>query len=189
MHQHAHKTGNGYTTSPVKIRFVEGTREWIERDSSSREDEKQREEVVRRGEGTEMAEGLNSITKVRGFPKLLFSSFNLLLLDPCRCFVSRKHIVSSPSLSAPIVLHSPSRAFTETSRFFNMQHATRWDNTRRGKRLSWNELLESISERRTGRGEGRRMENERNNGVGKGKKGRWQPHAFWDNVFPVDSQS
>lgn len=82
MHQHAHKTGNRYTTSPVKIRFVEGTREWIERGSSSREDEKQREEVVRRGEGTEMAEGLNSITKVRGFPKLLFSSFNLLLLLP-----------------------------------------------------------------------------------------------------------
>lgn len=47
---------------------------------ASREDEKQREEVVRRVEGTEMAEGLNSITKVRGFPNLLSSSFNLLLL-------------------------------------------------------------------------------------------------------------
>lgn len=43
-----------------------------------REDEKQREEVVSRAKRTEMAEGLNSITKVRGSQlfKLLFSPFN-----------------------------------------------------------------------------------------------------------------
>lgn len=79
-----------------------------------REDEKQREEVVSRAKRTEMAEGLNSITKVRGSQlfKLLFSPFNSLpltppFLDPCRCFVS-KHIVSSPLFEHTLIILTPS---------------------------------------------------------------------------------
>ena len=123
-----------------------------------REDEKQREEVVSRAKRTEMAEGLNSITKVRSSQlfKLLFSPFNSSpSLHPfsIRADVSfRNTSFPLPSLSTPwsySPIPSSSRAFTETSRFFNMQHASHWDNTKREREreretrllVPWNQFL------------------------------------------------
>lgn len=158
-----------------------------------------------------MAEGLNSITKVRGSQlfKLLFSPFNppppsiLSRSVPMFRFETHRFLSSLSTLwshsSYPVLfpsLPSRSRAFTATSRFFNMQHASHWDNTKRergrergrvAERGSWCRGINFWETRTRWRGGGRRMENERNNEGNRSISARrWQLHALWDNVFPVD---